>query len=89
MFLKRCTQKLQTLDGALNQQDREILRATAHAFKGNAADVGADALHATLNTLEQQALSESFASLQSLFETAKQQVAEITQIFEQYLHQQS
>ncbi|MFC3203548.1 ATP-binding protein [Alteromonas oceani] len=88
LFVKGAEQKFEAIQDALSAQDREKLRFSAHALKGNSGDVGAEALHKTLAELEQQAPDAPFDTLKLLVESAQTLLNETLQIFDDYLRSQ-
>ncbi|MDG6098404.1 response regulator [Alteromonas sp. ZYF713] len=85
LFVKGAEQKFETIRHALEQEDREKLRFAAHALKGNAGDVGAEALHTVLTELEHKALDAPFDSLTKLADSAQALLSRTLQEFNDYL----
>ena len=89
LFIKGAEQKLAAMQLALEEQDREKLRFTAHALKGNAGDVGAEALHRHLAELENRAPEAPFDSLKTMMQTSESLLTETLEIFEDFLQSHS
>ena len=89
LFVKGAEQKFEAIQDAFTAQDREKLRFSAHALKGNSGDVGAEALHKTLAELEQQAPDAPFDTLKLLVESSQTLLNETLQIFYDYLQSQA
>ena len=61
------------------------MRFTAHAFKGNAAEVGANALKEMLTELEHQAKTAQQAEMQSVCEHIARQLPILIEQFEKFI----
>lgn len=57
MFLEQITNKLSSLQEAVNANDADNIRFVSHAIKGISGDVGAEALHHEASRLEDLARS--------------------------------
>ena len=89
LFIKGAEQKFAAMKIALEELDREKLRFTAHALKGNAGDVGAEALHKNLAELEHQAPDAPVESLIALSHTTDSLLTETLELFNDYLQSHS
>ena len=89
LFIKGAEQKFAAMKIALEELDREKLRFTAHALKGNAGDVGAEALHRNLAELEHQAPDAPVESLIALSHTTDSLLTETLELFNDYLQSHS
>ncbi len=87
LFINESHEKRQTLAQAIAAEDREKVRFTAHAFKGNAADVGANALKEMLTELEYQAKTAKKAEMQSVYERIVRQLPALIAQFEQFIEE--
>ncbi|NVK56570.1 MAG: response regulator [Alteromonadaceae bacterium] len=85
LFVKSSEQKMQALNKALTEKNREDLRFAAHAFKGNSGDVGAVALHKTLNELEKLSGSGDFDELSTLCQQIENELQQTLVLFQAYL----
>ncbi len=68
LFLKNCDAKFSEIKHAVEAKDRELTRQTAHALKGNCADIGANKLYSILFELETCANQYSFEKLNQLLD---------------------
>ncbi len=87
LFINESHEKRETLAQAIAAEDREKVRFTAHAFKGNAADVGANALKEMLTELEYQAKTAKKAEMQSVYERIVRQLPALIAQFEQFIEE--
>lgn len=87
LFINESHEKRETLAMAIAAEDREKVRFTAHAFKGNAADVGADALKEMLNELEYQAKTATKNEMQVVYERIVLQLPLLIAQFEQFIEE--
>ncbi|MGB0215489.1 MAG: ATP-binding protein [Alteromonas oceani] len=87
LFINESHEKRETLAMAIAAEDREKVRFTAHAFKGNAADVGADAFKEMLNELEYQAKTATKNEMQVVYERIVLQLPLLIAQFEQFIEE--
>ncbi|MDC8830773.1 ATP-binding protein [Alteromonas gilva] len=85
LFIASSEQKMQDLNNALAEQNREGIRFAAHAFKGNSGDVGAVALHKTLSELEKNAGNFEFEQFPPLFRQLEHELEHTLVLFNAYL----
>ena len=85
LFIVESHEKRETLEQAIAAEDWEKVRFTAHAFKGNAAEVGANALKEMLTELEHQAKTAQQAEMQSVYEHIARQLPILIEQFEKFI----
>lgn len=85
LFINESHEKRATLAQAINAEDREKVRFMAHAFKGNAADVGANALKEMLTELEYEAKTVTKDDMQAIYERIVLQLPALIAQFEQFI----
>ncbi|GAA6203938.1 ATP-binding protein [Thalassotalea sp. SU-HH00458] len=85
LFLDSYEDRINSIFNAISNKDREQLRMAAHAFKGNCGDIGAAALHKTLNDIESLSKSMKFSELESLLEQVKNELDDTLVLINAYL----
>jgi|SaaInl74LU_5_DNA_1037368.scaffolds.fasta_scaffold43618_2 HPt (histidine-containing phosphotransfer) domain-containing protein len=68
MFLEQISNKLVSLQEAVNAKDTDSIRFVSHAIKGISGDVGADALHHQASHLEDLARSGTIDNIDDEFQ---------------------
>ncbi|WP_421134324.1 Hpt domain-containing protein [Alteromonas sp. A079] len=69
MFLEQITNKLSSLQEAVNANDADNIRFVSHAIKGISGDVGAEALHYEASYLEDRARSGNIDNIDVEFKS--------------------
>ncbi|GGF85623.1 ATP-binding protein [Alteromonas lipolytica] len=87
LFLRDYQSKLMALENAVKSDDRDALKFSAHAYKGNAADIGAIKLSELLEVLDDNASQLTIEEIQSIFTEVKMVSKLTAQVFEIYLNQ--
>jgi len=85
LYINESQPKLAAIEKAIVAEDRETLRFTAHALKGNSADVGATSLSDLLAKLEEQAQTATQNEMAQLFATIAQQMPLLLTEFEHFI----
>ena len=85
LFTNESHEKQETLAQAIAAEDREKVRFIAHAFKGNAGDVGANTLKEMLNELEYQAKTATKDDMLAIYERIVLQLPALISQFEQFI----
>ena len=70
-FLNDSAQRIQALTGAIAAGNAEMVRATAHSFKGSASNLGASNLTELCRELEDMGRAGVLSSAPSLFTSIK------------------
>jgi PAS domain S-box-containing protein len=85
LFFDSYEDRVNALFNAINNKDREQLRMAAHAFKGNCGDIGAIALHKTLNDIESFSKSMKFSEFEPLLEQVNNELNDTLILINAYL----
>ncbi len=74
-FLADSEERVRLLAGALQMKDAQLLRLTAHSFKGSCSNMGASSLANLCKQLEDQGERHSFDSAADLVEQINREFA--------------
>ena len=85
MYLNESQVKLAAIEQAIAADDREKVRFTAHALKGNSAEIGAASLQDKLAALESLAQTASKREIEGLFDEISDQMPHLISLLEQFI----
>lgn len=88
LYLDESKGKLAALEQAIEAEDRERLRFSAHALKGNAAEIGANVMKELLARLEFFAQTYTHDEMETLFEEIALQNTKLVAMFTRYLEKE-
>ena len=81
-FTKDSESRIEALGVAIDNQNSELLRTTAHSFKGSSSNVGAPALADYCYQLEKMARAENLVNSAGVLNRVKEEFDRVRQVLE-------
>ena len=79
-YLIDAVTRIKVLREALNEQDAETVRTTAHSFKGSSSNIGAAALAQLCLVIESSAHKGQLAGIESTLDEVEQEFIAVKQV---------